>query len=84
MCVDPQTNNTSAETQGETLLRTNLCIAGSSLFFDAARKTKKTQGTNQSITGTGVYYQLNEIHLMTTIFIQASMSVAPSVIQAEA
>jgi hypothetical protein len=48
------------------------------------RQRKFQEMQPQKTTGTGVYYLINEFHLKASVFIQASTSVTPSVLQVEA
>jgi hypothetical protein len=48
------------------------------------RQRKFQEMQPQKTTGTGVYCLINEFHLKASVFIQASTSVTPSVLQVEA
>jgi hypothetical protein len=64
-------------------LKTDLMIKGTKVFSDAAWKTKKAPELS-SVTGIGVFIQIQEIHRSGMIMIQASTPMAPSILQAEA
>jgi hypothetical protein len=70
--------------QGETI-KTDLQVTGSKIFTDATWKTKKTPGGGaKKASGIGVYCQLQDPDMNSSILIQASIPVTLSVLQAEA
>jgi hypothetical protein len=71
-------------TLGDTI-KNELAIQGNKIFSDAAWKTKKVPGTQgRTLTGLGVYCQLQQGNLQATILVQASAEKSPSPLHAEA
>jgi hypothetical protein len=69
---------------GETI-KTDMAIIGNKIFSDAVWKTKKVPGTQgRTLTGLGVYCQLQQGNLQATVLVQASAEKSPSPLHTEA